>query len=86
MHSEFKDWLIKGSDKWSSQEKQNFLQLAKSQPDKVVEIIAGSLMDWATAFAVQTGAAVSCYDIHEDSQQLFAALKEHFAAELAATA
>lgn len=84
LHPKFKDWLIEDTKDWTPEQKQNFLRMAKFNPDQAVHIISDNLLGWATVFCYQTGIAIIVPNNHEDAQQLFTAYQKHFAVELAA--
>jgi len=87
MNIGFRDWLIEDSNKWTREEKQNFLRMAKFEPDRAVQIISENLADWATVYCSTKGAGVVVANLHTaqaDADELFTAYKEHFALELAA--
>lgn len=77
MNAEFKKWIMENSNKWSPEQKQNFLRMVKSEPERAVAIISSSLNWWAVAFTE--------IDCDRDPKEILEAYKEHFAAELATT-
>jgi hypothetical protein len=83
MNQRFKEWLIRDSDEWSHQEKQNFLRMAKFRPDKAVQIISDNIWRWGTAAMCEIG-SFDIFDVDSESREIFAAWQEHFANELAA--
>ncbi|MFA6554703.1 MAG: hypothetical protein WCS89_04345 [Candidatus Paceibacterota bacterium] len=86
MNAEFLRWLVESSDKWSLEQKQSFLLIAKSEPERAVFIISSNLNEWAITF-MHTGLSgeVLELDHDHDPREIFAAYQKHFAAELAVT-
>lgn len=85
MQDEFKDWLMKDFKEWTPKQKQSFLHLVKTDPEKAKATISANLIDWGTQFAFETGHIVFGYDgPRSDAEELLEAYKKHFASDLAA--
>ena len=83
MHPAFKEFLIRDTDGYTPEQKQDFLRMLKFKPDQVLKIISENLIDWGTVFSLKTGTLMASYNHHEDAQELLEAYQKYFAAQLA---
>ena len=83
MDQNFKNWIINLHDQIPPEEKPIFLRMLKFETEKLTGIIYDSLNDWAVTAMAETKESISIYDREQGSREIVAALREHFAPELA---
>ena len=84
MDQEFKEWLLKDSDEWSPQQKNDILRMLKFNPEQLVKNISLAMEDWGTVYIQNTGKVLAQYNTFTDAQELVEAYKVRFADKLAA--
>ena len=83
MHPAFKEFLIKDTEGYTPEQKQNFLRMLKFKPDQMVKIISDNIIDWGTIFCFTAGTFMTT-NLPHDAQELLRAYQEHFAKDLEA--
>ena len=84
MNQLFKNWIVRQHEKLDEESRRKFLRMLKETPSMVERIISANLSKWAVVAAIEQKSGEICfiYDSNGDSDEVFQALKQHFAKEL----
>ncbi len=78
----FKDWVVLKVDYMSDDEKQKFLRLLKTDPQKAEELIKVNMEPWSLQAAMQLKSVIVVSSFQDAPKELVDYLKEYFSKEI----